>query len=162
MFNHLRFHWHVRKLLAGSAQPGRFRLLSADLKAIRKKGIRTIISLDEGLKDIPPEFSRDMSFHSEPIVDGCAPTVTQMERIRRVVKREMSRGRPCLICCLGGVGRTATVLAALMMEPGVVGMSMEQALEELRAKGRTPMSMDQVRFLKKWQERASRRRLPRR
>jgi len=158
VFTHLRFYWHVKKLLAGSAQPGRFRPLSADLKAIRKKGIKSIISLDEGLKAIPPELSKGLSFHIEPIVDGFAPTVKQMERIRRVVKREISRGRPCPICCLGGVGRTATVLAALMMEPGVVGMSMEQALEELRAKGRTPMSMDQVRFLKKWQGRGSRRR----
>jgi len=162
VFDHLRFHCHVRKLLAGSAQPGRFRLLSADLKALRKKGVKAIISMDGGLKAIPPEFSRDLSFHSEPIVDGFPPTVKQMERIRRVVTREISRGHPCLICCLGGVGRTATILAALMMEPGMAGMSMEQALEELRAKGRTPMSMDQVRFLRKWQGRASRRRPPRR
>src|SRR5574341_1298970 len=127
--NHLRFSWYGKKRLAGSAQPGRFRFLSYDLHELKKKGIKAIISLHGDFSSIPGEFHEDFSFHSEPVPDGYPPTVRQMRKIVRTVRKEIGQGRPCLICCRGGVGRTSTVLAVLLME--LEGMSREEAMEEL-------------------------------
>jgi len=156
--NHLRFAWHVKDLLAGSAQPGRFHTFNYDLEEIKKKGIRAIVSLDGDLKTIPPEFSETLSFYSESVPDGFPPTEEQMKRIVKIVKAETRKKRAVLVCCRGGIGRTATVLAVLMMELCKKGM--EDALEELGRIGRIPESMEQRAFISRWSRARAKRRSP--
>jgi len=155
--NHLRFAWHVKGLLAGSAQPGRFHTFNYDLEEIRKKGINAIVSLDGDLKAIPPEFSEDLSFYSEPVPDGFPPTEEQMNRIVKIVKAETRKKKAVLVCCRGGIGRTATVLAVLMME--LCGKGMEEALDELGRVGRIPESMEQRAFISRWNRRRAKKKI---
>jgi protein-tyrosine phosphatase len=156
--NHLRFAWHVKDLLAGSAQPGRFHTFNYDLGEIKKKGIKAIVSLDGDLKAIPQEFSEGLSFFSEPVPDGFPPTTEQMKRIVKIVKAEARKKKAVLVCCRGGIGRTATILAVLMME--LCDKGMEEALEELGRVGRIPESMEQRAFISRWTKARARKSKP--
>lgn len=146
--NHLRFSWYAKGILAGSAQPGRFRPLAEDLKELHRKGVRAIVSLHGDFRALPREFADAFSFHSHPVPDGYPPSRDQMKRIIRAVRAEVSRGHPCLVCCRGGVGRTSTVLAVLLMEIG--GMTREEAVGVLREAGRVPEGVDQHEFVSRW------------
>ena len=73
-----------------------------------------------------------------------------MEYILASVQEAISRGKRCLVCCRGGIGRTATITAVLLME--IDGMDLEQALELLKRDGRMPQTIEQLNFVKRWEK----------
>lgn len=141
----LRFAWHLDGKIAGSARPGRYGVPSRDFAYLREQGIRHIINLCEDALDVPPEFNEAFDVHHVPVVDGHAPTAEDLAHIRGMVNHAIAHEEPILIHCMGGVGRTATVIAPLLMELG--GMTLEQAMANLRESARMTQSMEQWNFL---------------
>lgn len=101
--------------------------------------------------EVPPPFRKTFRVVEEPVDDGFPPTTRQMERIRTLVQEALDAGEPCLVHCRGGVGRTATVIAALLMD--LKGMTRMEALQEVRSAGRWTQSVDQWVFLEHWEAR---------
>ena len=149
-FNPLRFSWYLAGRLAASAYPGRYRKLEQDLTELREQGVQLIINLHDPLPPLPPGF-RDIEVINEFVPDGDPPVEAQMEYILDCVRSAHSLGRCCVVCCRGGIGRTATITAVLLME--IAGYSLEESLEMLKKQGRMPQTLDQLNFLKRWQER---------
>ena len=147
----LRFAWHLDGKIAGSARPGRYGVLDRDLAFVRAQGIRHIINLCEDPLELPAAHRDHLCVHHVPVLDGHPPTDHDMEQVRASVQRAMAQNQPVLIHCMGGVGRTATVIAVLLMELG--DLSLEESLDNLRQVGRFTQSMTQYEFLKKFAHR---------
>ena len=146
----LRFSWHVDGLVAGSARPGRYGDIRRELALIKDEGIRLIVNLCTEPLPIPDEFLDEFEEMHEPVLDGHPPEPAQLTRIIAKVQAAAKAGRPALIHCRGGVGRTATVLIPVMMEVG--GFSLDDAIHRLRQAGRYTQTMQQWEFLKDWAE----------
>ena len=141
----LRFSWHLDGKIAGSAQPGRYGNIGADLSFLREQGIRHIFNLTEQALEVPDSHLNHFQFHHVPLLDGHAPSDHEMTLIRDRVSAALGRNEPILIHCRGGVGRTATVIGVLLVELG--DMSLEESLANLRQAGRFTESMEQWEFL---------------
>jgi hypothetical protein len=147
----LRFAWCIEGRLAGSARPGRYGELGADLLRLRGEGIGVIVNLCSQPLGIPAEMSEWFEELHEPVQDSEAPTFTQMDRIITQVRAALDDDKRVLVHCRGGVGRTATVLAPILI--ALTGVSLDQAVTDLKKAGRFTQSMHQWEFLLKWTSR---------
>lgn len=146
----LRFAWHLGRLVSGSARPGRFGEVESELGWLLAQGVHTIVNLCFD-PFVPPEsFAAAFEYVHLPVADCHPPTVEQVDRVLDLVRDRTGQGRAVLIHCRGGIGRTATVLTPVLM--GLGGLSLAEAVEELRRAGRLTQSMEQWRFLQEWSE----------
>ncbi|MGO8739737.1 cyclin-dependent kinase inhibitor 3 family protein [Rhodoblastus sp.] len=116
------------------------RRLDADLDTIREQEATTLVTLLENhefrllrVEDLEAETrKRGMEWVHLPIRDGDAPGKT-FERLwieaGEALHRELSRGALIVLHCRGGLGRTGTVAARLLMERGV---TVEEAIQQVR------------------------------
>ncbi len=116
------------------------RNLGDDLDTIRKQQATTLITLLEhhefrllGVEDLEAGArKRGMSWVHLPIRDGDAPG-RDLGRLwpgaSEALHRELSRGALIVLHCRGGLGRTGTVAARLLMERGV---AVEEAIHQVR------------------------------
>lgn len=148
----LRFAWHLGRMVAGSARPGRFGPVEPELEWLRGQGVRTIVNLCSSPFLPPASFAGDFEFIHLPVADCHPPTEDQVARAIELVRQKAGEGRGILFHCRGGVGRTATVLSPVLMELG--GMSLAESVDELRRAGRLTQSMEQWRFLEAWASKA--------
>ena len=147
-FNTLRFQWEIGRKVAGSARPGRAGDMAADFALLREKGIRFIVNLTCSELTVPAEYSDAFEVLHIPVVDGQPPDLEQLDRIIHRVRDAVSRDRPALIHCRGGIGRTATVLVPLIMT--LEDLTLEEATTRLRKSGRYTQSGEQRAFLESW------------
>lgn len=64
-----------------------------------------------------------------PIPDYTAPTPEHLEAILNAIDAALATGKTVYVHCLGGIGRTGTVVGAYLVRRGMSG---EQALEMIR------------------------------
>lgn len=122
----LHFGWIVRKELACASLPGRFGPLRDDLQWLYERGVRTIISATElPLKEGKVE-EVGFDYHHLPVPDMHAPTFAQMQDFSDLVEGSLSEGRPVLVHCLGGIGRSSTLACAYFIAKK--GMSVTEAM----------------------------------
>jgi protein-tyrosine phosphatase len=135
-------------MLAASARPGRYGAAEDHFRYLKKNGIKTIVNLCEDSLPATDGFANHFNIVHFPILDGDIPTEEQMGRIIRTVEESILGKNPCLVHCHGGIGRTATVLACVLMT--LKEMTLEESLELLRQSGRLPQNMRQFRYIEGW------------
>ena len=121
------FNWIVERKLAGSED---LRSLS-EVKWLVKQGVRSIVTIKE--KPLPSEwFINDNTnidnFHIS-IQDYGAPSLEELDYVVNHINQQIDRGRPVVVHCSGGKGRTGTILAAYLIKKGA---SADQAIKRLR------------------------------
>lgn len=94
----------------GSAIPSK----PAYFKFLHLSGITDIITLMETPLLVPSEFTGMFTLHYFVVNDLHPPTSEQMQEITGILS-SLGKERRALVHCFGGVGRTATVLAAYIM-----------------------------------------------
>jgi atypical dual specificity phosphatase len=120
------FYWLIEGTLAGCGRPGARRglfrnedkALDTDLGWLRDRGIRAILSLTE--TPLQPELLAGhglVSLHL-PIVDLTAPTPEQFLTALTFIDEQRFGGRPIVVHCLVGQGRTGSILAAYLIRDG--------------------------------------------
>ena len=139
------FNWVIEGKLAGSGIPTSLR----EIKWLAKQhGIRSIVTIKE--KPLPSEWFKSSSagdgkidyFHLS-IEDYGAPSLKELDYVVSYIIRQIDNGRPVMVHCSGGKGRTGTILAAYLIKKGNV-LSAEQAINRLsKIRGESIQSKDQ-------------------
>lgn len=121
------------------AKPQYFRFLNM-------QGITDIITLMETPLRVPDECKEWFTLHYFQIDDLHPPTLEQMQEITGILS-SLGKERRALIHCFGGVGRTATVLAAyIMYKEKCTRLEAMTYLE----KRKTILATSQEEWLKEW------------
>jgi atypical dual specificity phosphatase len=102
-----------------------------DLDRLRESGVTLLVSL---LHHVPPaeEVRRaGMRLVRLPIHDFSAPSEEQIRDFVAEVRAELHRGGKVAVHCVGGLGRTGTMIAAYLVSEG---MTARQAIDYVRAR----------------------------
>jgi protein-tyrosine phosphatase len=98
---------------------------------------------------------RRVVYRRLPIRDMDVPTTERMLEIQQTIEAALESGRTVYVHCLGGLGRTGTVLGCYLVEHEV---SVAEALSEIQRRRRwtkdgwkkSPQTPAQVDFVKRW------------
>ena len=143
-----RSYWVIPgKLLAGfypgSKDP---KEATEKLTALINSGIRHLINLmepderdftgqrfipyDDMMESITSKMGISVTFDQLPIKDLSVPTERHMMRILNQIDLCIKHGKPVYVHCLGGIGRTGTVVGCYLMRHGLAAG--KNALEMIR------------------------------
>jgi len=124
-----RFGWVVEGKLAASGKPRSL----LQLVWLKRQGARAILDLTEG----PPLPSRWLKsfggiYYRVPMEDHIPPPLELLNKAVDFISEQIAHGHVVLVHCLGGLGRTGTVLACYLVKnsqraPG-------KAMVEIRSK----------------------------
>ncbi len=137
----------------------RGRVLAEDLEDIKKEGIKNILSLiteqelfDYGVSDLKSIFqSNNLNHLHISILDQRVPSIPQLELILDWIEDKISRNEKVMIHCVGGLGRSGTIVAAYLMKKE--SFNKESAIQKVReSRGeRAIESLEQIQFLMDWE-----------
>ncbi len=115
-------------LLGGMAYPTE----DTDWEALHRRGFRRLVRLHPGEYDAAPLEVEDVEL--EDLYGGRAPADAERERTRildaaRAAADYVQRGEGVLVHCVGGTGRTGTMLACALR---FLGRSEDEAIRAVR------------------------------
>lgn len=128
----MKIYWIEPNILAGGGIP----VGLGDLQSLYEQGIRAIVSFTETplttQRSLSAEVLKetDITYLHAPIVDQHPPDLPTVERTHRFINSMKSQGRPVLVHCHAGIGRTGTMIHAYYI---MEGMSLNDAKAKVRA-----------------------------
>ncbi|MFQ5872083.1 MAG: dual specificity protein phosphatase family protein [Candidatus Geothermarchaeales archaeon] len=128
------FGWLLVGKLAGSGA-----LVEEDLPWLYDQGVRSVVCLREKAMDAELFGAAGFRYNHIPIPDFEAPDDDEAERFVRHLNWELEEGRPVLVHCRAGLGRTGTMLAIFLVSQGFAA---SQAVQTVRA--RRPRSITEL------------------
>ena len=140
MYRKFRDTWGILKAYRegfgdGGAAVDRFirndEAVLSDLAFLSDQGIRHLVTLTERPLDGGWLEEAGVEAIHIPVVDTMAPEQDQIRTFVSYVDERLGLGEPVLAHCLGGFGRTGTMLASYLVHCGATA---EQAIEEVRQK----------------------------
>jgi atypical dual specificity phosphatase len=148
-FGPRNFLWLKKGRLAGTPKPGLLTDIDHDLKALKRVGVTVLVTLTESPmdKEILDEYEiRNVFF---PIDDMGSPNIEDAKKLCYRISRLLQKDEVVAMHCKAGLGRTGTMLAAMLIWDGLSAL---EALESTRRiEPRWVQSDDQIVFLEEFE-----------
>jgi len=144
--------WVVPGLLCGMSRPGLMSDAGTQCRRLASAGVRALACLEQRC-EYPLEVVHDagLSAHLFAVPDMAPPSFDQALDLCRLAEPLISDNKGIAVHCRGGLGRTGTGLAAILVW---FGDSAHQAIERIRAcQPLAIQSMAQIRFLQDFADR---------
>lgn len=129
------------KLVSGSGGISKDNLLS-----LKYLGISNIVTLTEDPLTID---DNDITFYHYPIIDRREPTIETVNSILNIINDNIQKKVKINIHCVGGIGRTNTILACYLMSRDL-SLSPSSAISYLKQDRIVKLEPVQVNFLKEY------------
>ncbi len=104
---------------------------TADLQRLKRSGFGLVVNLTEDPGPTRRAAAEGLKAMHAPVPDFEAPELGQIEAFVEAVERSLAHGRPVAVHCVGGLGRTGTMIAAYLVK---TGMAPWDALDWVRAR----------------------------
>ena len=126
---YMNFSWVLEGELAGAQGPAEH----SDLFFLYGQGARAIVRMERRTIEGDGGGAVDLVDMFEPVPDFTAPTLRQIRRMVEFIDSQaVEQGRPAVVTCYAGIGRTGTVLACYLVHRGWDAVEAVQRIRELR------------------------------
>jgi len=134
------------------------------IAALLDEGVRSFVDLTESddwkaydtlVTVLAGELGLDVRYRRMAIRDHDVPTREHMIDVLDHIEREIREGRPVYVHCLGGIGRTGTVVGCWMVDkerrtPAEALARIAELRRDIAGRSSSPETREQCRFIEEW------------
>jgi atypical dual specificity phosphatase len=120
------FSWVIKDGLAGSGMP----MTYSQFIWLIRHGIEAIVTIREVPLPLTWFANKTIDYFHLKVEDYGAPSLIDIDATVNYVKEHISDGKPVMVHCAAGKGRTGTILAAYFLKN--FNLTAEQAIKKVR------------------------------